>query len=363
MLPGESKALRHWTPVHIHLGAIDVTGRVAVLDGQSIKPGESGRVQLVLDHPVGALRGDRLILRDQSAQRTIGGGWIIDPFSPKRGRRTPDRLAVLEAMEVEEADARLSMLLDRASGGIDLQRLATAWNLPSAEAEKLWRSVDMVRTGKPDAPVGFSRAQWAAMQDSALAQLRAWHDKSPDQPGPGEAQLLRTMPQRLREDLFSALVLELIRDKRVLRDGSSLHLPGHRAALAPSDAAMWERILPLLDVDHLRPPRIRELAEELDYDLKPLEQLLMRVTRMGMLYRVADNRYYLPDTLRQLAEIAETVAKSAEDGTFDVRDYRDATGIGRNVTIQVLEFFDKQGFTRRTGDNRAIHQSSAEVFG
>jgi selenocysteine-specific elongation factor len=119
----------------------------------------------------------------------------------------------------------------------------------------------------------------------------------------------------------------------------------------------------LLDVDHLRPPRIRELAEELDYDLKPLEQLLMRVTRMGMLYRVADNRYYLPDTLRQLAEVAEGVAKSAADGTFDVRDYRDATGIGRNVTIQVLEFFDKQGFTRRTGDNRAIHQSSAEVFG
>lgn len=363
LLPGETKALRHWTPVHIHLGAIDVTGRVAILDGWSIKPGESGRVQLVLDHPVGALRGDRLILRDQSAQRTVGGGWIIDPFSPKRGRRTPDRLAVLDAMELDDAGERLSALLDRATDGVDLQRLATAWNLPSAEAEKLWRGVDMVRTGKPDAPAGFSRTRWDAMKDAALERLRAWHDKSPDQPGPGEEQLRRAMPQRLREDLFSALILELIRDKRILRDGSSLHLPGHRAALAPNDAAMWERIRPLLDVDHLRPPRVRELAEELDYDLKPLEQLLMRVTRMGMLYRVADNRYYLPDTLRQLAEIAEGVAKSAADGTFDARAYRDATGIGRNVTIQVLEFFDKQGFTRRTGDNREIQQSSTEVFG
>ncbi|MGD8809772.1 MAG: SelB C-terminal domain-containing protein, partial [Gammaproteobacteria bacterium] len=44
------------------------------------------------------------------------------------------------------------------------------------------------------------------------------------------------------------------------------------------------------------------------------------------------------------------------------RAFRDATGIGRNVAIQVLEFFDKLGLTRRDGDVRRIHRPAAELF-
>ena len=100
VLPGEARALRHWTPVHAHLAAAHSTARVAVLGAGSIAPGDSGRVQVVLDHPLHALAGDRIVLRDQSATRTMGGGTIIDPFSPKRGRARPARLAWLDAIEV-----------------------------------------------------------------------------------------------------------------------------------------------------------------------------------------------------------------------------------------------------------------------
>ena len=100
VLRGEQKPLKHWTPIHLHLGAADVTGRIAVLEGREIAPGESGLVQLVLDEPVGALWGDRLILRDQSARRTIAGGKAIDPFAPARGRARPERLEILKALEI-----------------------------------------------------------------------------------------------------------------------------------------------------------------------------------------------------------------------------------------------------------------------
>ena len=56
--PADSRPLAHWTPVHVHLGAANVLGRVAVLEGAAIAPGESARVQLVLEHPIGAVRGD-----------------------------------------------------------------------------------------------------------------------------------------------------------------------------------------------------------------------------------------------------------------------------------------------------------------
>lgn len=362
VLPGEARPVEHWTPVHVHLGAADVTGRVAVLEGASIAPGASGLVQLVLDRPLGAMRGDRLILRDQSAQRTIGGGAVIDPFSPRKGRRSVSRLSMLAALETEPAEERLKAVLDRSPGGVALNRLMLAWNLDNSRAERLWRGVDMVRMGKPDDPIGISSEHWTALRSSVVEAIRAWHDARPDQPGPGEARLLRLLPQRVAPEVLSALLLDLLREKEIVREGSGISLPGHRPALLAADAELWVRIVDLLDVDNMRPPRVREIAEELDIDLRKLEQLLGRVTRMGLVYRVADNRYYLSDTLRQLGQVAEALSRKSPDAVFDARAFRDASGIGRNVAIQVLEFFDKLGLTRREGDVRRIHRPLSEIF-
>jgi selenocysteine-specific elongation factor len=362
LLPSEARPLAHWSPVHLHLGAADVTGRVAVLEGASIAPGQSGLVQLVLDRPIGAVRGDRLILRDQSAQRTIGGGAVIDPFSPRQGRRSPSRLAYLAALERESAAERLAAVLEEAPAGVSLSRLALAWNLDNAQAESLWRGADMVRVGKPDDPIGIARGHWAAARDAVLDALRQWHDARPDQPGPGEDRLRRQLPQRVPAEVLSALVLDLLRDGKVVREGSAVSLTGHRPALLTADAELWDRVAALLDVDDMRPPRVREIAEQLDVDLRTLEQLLARVTRMRMVHRVADNRYYLTETLRRLARVAETLARESPEGIFDARAFRDASGIGRNVAIQVLEFFDGLGLTRREGDARRIHRPAAEVL-
>ena len=50
-------------------------------------------MQLVLEQPIAAAAGDRFVLRDTSAQRTIGGGRFLDLRAPARKRRTPERLA------------------------------------------------------------------------------------------------------------------------------------------------------------------------------------------------------------------------------------------------------------------------------
>lgn len=362
LLPSEERPLAHWSPVHLHLGAADVTGRVAVLEGQSIGPGESGLVQLALDRPLGALRGDRLILRDQSARRTIGGGAVIDPFSPRQGRRTQHRLAMLRALEKEPAASRVAAVVEESPAGVQLNRLALAWNLDNAQSEALWRGADMVRLGRPDDPIGMANRHWRAARDAVLESLRRWHDAHADQPGPGEDRLRRMLPQRVSPEVLSALVLDLLREGKVAREGSGISLAGHRPALLAADAALWDRVATLLDVSDMRPPRVREIAEELDVDLRTLEQLFARVTRMRMVHRVADNRYYLTETLRQLGQVAESIAGKSPDGMFDARTFRDASGIGRNVAIQVLEFFDGLGLTRREGDARRIHRPAAEVF-
>ncbi|MEL0020491.1 MAG: selenocysteine-specific translation elongation factor [Rickettsiales bacterium] len=363
VLRSEKRPLKHWSPMHLHLAAADVTGRVAILEGREIAPGESGLVQLVLDEPIGALWGDRLILRDQSARRTVAGGTVVDPFSPARGRARPERLETLKALEISDPAKALSALLDQAPAGVELEPFARARNLTPAEAADLWRKAPMNRVGRPEAPIGVAENRWTTLSDEAAAALAAWHKAHPGDPGPTEDQLRRRMPVRVPADLFAALLLGLINGQKIARDGATLRLPAHRAAMSDAETTLWEKVRPMMEEGGLRPPRVREIAEDLNQAPQVIERFLFRAARLGIVHAVAKNRFYPPATMRDMGRIAERLAAKAEDGVFSAADFRDATDIGRNVTIQVLEYFDRSGFTQRVGEGRKIRKPVDEVYG
>lgn len=123
LLPGE-RTFEHFHPVHLHLGTQDVIARVALLQGPRLSPGERMFAQLLINAPVHAVKGDRLILRDSSAQRTLGGGTVLDPFAPARQRRSPERLAQLQTLALSVSlEQALPALLNHSPGGLDPQRL------------------------------------------------------------------------------------------------------------------------------------------------------------------------------------------------------------------------------------------------
>ena len=363
VLKSEGRALAHWTPVHVHLGAAETTGRVAVLGAAAIAPGESGLAQIVLDHPIGAVHGDGLILRDQSAQRTIGGGTVIDLFPPSRGRAKPDRLAFLAAMEDADDGTALTALLDAMPNGLHLGRFATARNLTPADMETLAELVPMKTVRTESGALGFSDLRWASVRSAVLAGLAAWHKKSPDTVGPGENRILAGTGIRLPAEAAVAIAAELVREGVIVKEGMGVRLPSHRPSLQGADATNWKKIKPLLLDGGLRPPVVTDIAEEIGGEPKKIESLLVRAGRHGLVVRIAKNRFYPPETLRDLAEIAEKVAAGTEDGLITAATFRDATDIGRNLAIEVLEFFNKVKFTRRVGDAHQVIRPAAEAFG
>jgi len=359
LLPGEPRPLRHWTPVHLHIGAADIAARVAVLEGRQIAPGTTALVQLVLDQPTGAVADDRFILRDQSARRTMAGGRVIDPFAPGRGRSRPERLEILAAMEKEDPAAALAALLAVSPDGVELARFARARNLTAAEAEALWRAVPMVRVGRGDAATGLPAARWTALADETLAALKSWHAETPDQPDLAESALRRRLQRPPPAALFSELVAALVADGRMQAANMRLSLPDHRASMAPADAKLWARLEPVLDEAGLRPPTVAELAEDTGQPAVQLTRFLRRIAAMGLVVAVADNRYFTPGAVRALADIAERIAPG---GGLTAAAFRSESGIGRNLAIEVLEFFDKAGFTRRVGNAREIRRPADAVF-
>ena len=330
------QALKHWMPVHVHLGAADVLGRVAILEEKEIAPGKAALVQLVLEKPIGALRGDGFIVRDQSSRSTLGGGTVIDVFPPARGRAKPERLAHLAAMEIDDDARALEALLAQSPGGVDLARFAANRNLGAMSG---WR---------------FSDAHWRALREKALATIAAWHARSPDTVGPPEDRILEGM--RLPRETILALAEELAREGAIVREALGVRLPSHRVELSAPDMALWKKTEPALEAAGLRPPPLAELAASLRVDAKKLEAALSRAARQGMVVRVSKNRFFLPAALRRLEEMAR--AEMQAGGSITAAAFRDRSGIGRNLTIEVLEYFDRIRFTRRVGDARVIRGQS-----
>lgn len=363
ILEAEKNPIMHWTPVHIHIGAKDTTGRLAVLEQNRLAPGQNGLVQLVLDEKIGCLHGDRLIIRDQSARRTIAGGMVLDPFAKVRGRRKPGRLMQLRALDFNDSTKALKNLLECQSNGVNLTQFKLSWNLSDDEAVLLWNRSAMVCVGNVGREVGIALKFWASLKSEIIDGLEAWHKRWPDRPGPEKERLRRSIKTNVMEQIYSEALVDLIKRGLVVRNGAILCLPGYRPEFEGNFASLWERVAKLLANETLRPPRVREIAAEVNVELKHLEILLSRAAAMGLVYRIADNRYFLAETVQALAEIAAQLANEADDRMFSVKHYRDNTAIGRNLAIEVLEFFDKKKFTKRHENKRTVECLPQEIFG
>jgi selenocysteine-specific elongation factor len=85
--------------------------------------------------------------------------------------------------------------------------------------------------------------------------------------------------------------------------------------------------------------------------------------RRGEVDEIALDHFFLADTVAEMAEIAIDVARQADDGRFNAAEFRDRLENGRKVAIQILEYFDRQGFTMRRGDWRRINSNRTSMFG
>ncbi len=223
LLASEAHPLKHWSPVHVHMGAAHVMGRVALLESDKLAPADTALAQLVLEEKVGALAGDRVILRDPSATRTIAGAMVIDPFGPPRNRRAERRLAQLGALAEADGEA-LARLLRLDTGHVDLARFGQSRNLRPAEVEKLLQAAEGVGL----AGFGFLATTLAQARQDVVDTLKAFHESKPDAPGLQAERLRVGLKQRWPAPVFQALLDQEVRAKTVVVDGPSCGCPAIR---------------------------------------------------------------------------------------------------------------------------------------
>lgn len=355
VLATEPGALRHWTPVHIHSAANHLTGRVATLEADRIEPGARGLVQLVMSRPINLCRADRLIIRDQAATRTIGGGVIVDPDSPPRGRKRPERLEHLKALLADSVEVRLKQCLEAHPDGLDALAFRNAENLTLQQWRKLTDNTPgLVMHGS----WMVSAKDFDRLGKLLLDGLERWHNEHARSAGASRQQLAEMSERHIAREMTDPLIAQLVEAGKLTVSGNVYALPGHAIHLTPQDARLWARLQPILESHTTRPPVVHELARQVAHSHTEVQKVLLQCLQMGYVVRPVANRFFVPQALATLQQAAREVAELADDGMFTVKQYRDATDIGRNLSIEILEYFDRTGFTSRIGDKRKLADRS-----
>ena len=359
LLPEEARALKHWTPVHVHVGAVDVTGRVSLLDDAALEPGNAALAQLVLDADIGAVHGDRFVIRDQSASRTLGGGHVIDPAPPRRGARTPARRQYLGLMDQPDAGAALAALIEAFPSGIDLDAFGLARNLTAAESLNLRKHYAIVEVRTGTILIGIAASHWETLQAGLESQIAEYQRLHADSPGATIDEILRLQKDLQRRNLGRAAMLALVEAGRLKRYGQLLHLPGHEVRLTETEEARWLQIQAVLEAAGHDQPRLNDLAARLELPPEILAPLLAKLGHAGRLRRVSKAYFMLPHIVARLAGAARAAADSHAGKLLTVGNFREATKVSRHMVMPLMEFFDKAGFTRRVKDGRQIRPDTS----
>jgi len=345
-LLADAQPLKAWTPLHVHIGAAHRTAHAVPLDADVLEPGRRGRVQLVFDAPLHAVPGDRFVVRNAAATHTLGGGVVLDPFGAARKRRSAARLAWLDALAHYVDDGDAGALVAASPAGLaasDLTRLTQA----RADALALPDTILRLPLAGGDtlfiAPTGL-----APLEARALASLTDFHARQPDDAGPETYRLKRMVAPDLPDTLWSGLVARMLGAGAIRKTGHSLHLPAHSVALSPAEEALAARLLPALEAGRYDPPWVRDLARDFGLPELDVRALLRKLARAGQANQVVPDLFYHPARLAELAHIVAGLADA------QAASFRDATGLGRKRAIQILEFFDRVGYTRRVRNSHLV---------
>lgn len=361
VLPGEKAPITQWMPVHLHHGSGEMLARVVLLSDDPIAQGGEGLVQLVPERPIAANSGDRFVIRDTSARRTLGGGVFIDLRAPSRRRRGPERLARIAAQEGHDDSAVLRALLDLPPGHIDPADFARDRGIAPAAMAQLLAEIDLVSIAADGRVVVMARQRAAVLMSNILETLGNFHAANPHLVGMGLERLRQITDPQFLAPGFRAFLNSAPMGGQVALDGAWVRMATHELRLDPKSEAAWITIAPMLaGAARFRPPRVRDIATLQGGSEGEIREIFQSLSRMGQVHEIGKDHFFLRDTMGEMVDI---IAELSVDGAwFNAADFRDRVENGRKVAIEILEFFDRHGLTIRRGDQRRLNPRRRNLF-
>jgi selenocysteine-specific elongation factor len=362
-LPTARKDLKNRTQVRVHLGTREIVGRVLLLEAETLKPGETGHIQLLLQDPVAVWPGDRYVIRSYSPITTIGGGTILSNAPKKRKRSLErdreDNRAHFAALKTADNEQKLLLLIAECGRqGITADQLAARTGTFSKKLKKILQHP--ISTGALQVVDSESQRLLAAsvaetVNQQILDLMAAFHRKNPLKTGLAKEELRSQLRPPVDQRILHALLGSLVKKGLIEQSGAEVKLTGYTVTLEINEQEMEEKIGNLYRDAGLIPPNLKEvLAEFTEFPERQIRQVIDLLLAKGALIKINESLCFHAPAIAKLQE--DVVAFIRREGEIDAPRFKELTGLTRKFSIPLLEYFDKIKLTIRIDDKRVLRK-------
>lgn len=339
------RRIKHWSSVHVYHHTDHTEGRLVLLNSNSIEPGSESIASLVCEKPMQFKEGDRLILRDRDLSRTIGGATVLSHESIQNRRSFRAQTAYLELLKDNIKANRISQtLFIRARQ--DLVNIDQFRRFAFCTREQLESTIDSNQFVNSDGHV-LAAPALDEIAANLLEKLETYHREFPRREGATIEELASDSKPSMASIQFT--FNELIKREKVRSIGGRYTLSSHTALAIDYDKNLFSKVEPMFSAE--QPVSLGDVAKRLKIPFHQIERAMRPMMAAGVLVQINKNRYLTPARLSQLQHTASTLASVKP---FTVREFRDASGLGRNTVIDLLEYFDRQRITQRRDETRVM---------
>lgn len=354
LVNSQEKPLKNRARVKVYHGTSEKLGRVNILDKEKIHPGEESFVQLMLEKPLVAARGDRFVIRSYSPMLTIGGGQIIEPNAKKLRRFRAETIKLLQAKLQGSPEELVEQYLSSVKKACSTSEIAAAASILEEQAlqacKKLKKEDRVLELIIENETRYISGTHFKEIDKSLFKKLSDYHKKYYLRPG--------VPKEELRSSLFSAWTSRQFNDllSYFLAEGKIKIINGYVSLqdFEPAPSAEEEKIIVKLIEEYkksgLKPPTWSEMTANLKVSQEKLSELKMYLLNFAEITKIT------PEILFHKKSVDDARCKLEEylsvHGEITVAEARDLLQGTRKYILPLLEYFDTVGFTKRVGDKR-----------
>lgn len=360
LLSDSPRTLRNYNRVRFHLGTDESLGRVFLLDRDELLPGEEGYVQIAMEKPIVAYKGDPFVVRYYSPVHTIGGGTVIDPVAPKQKRFRED---VLEAMAIKEEGSLYDLLLRELENSdwqpLSADALAKATGSDAAaiaDALQQLADDDLIVDLSGRGEQYISRRGLRGIRERIKTTIEQQQEQYPLRCAFPREELRSRYYKTLNAKAFNQLLRFMEEEGQIVSQDTLVRLPDGAPRIDAATQRQLDDIVARLDTGDARfsPPSADELAAALALPEADLNELLNYLTEQGQIIKAADKVWFSAAAVQEAKQRMEKYFATEKELTMATA--RDLLGSSRKYVLPLIEYLDRTRFTRRVGDVRMRYQ-------
>ncbi|MGV8075315.1 MAG: selenocysteine-specific translation elongation factor [Syntrophobacteraceae bacterium] len=360
MLPGIPRPLKNRAKIRFHTGTAEHLGTAVLLDAEELAPGEEGFVQIRLDQPVAALRGDRFVVRSYSPVQTIGGGAILHPLPAKH--KGQDKIVAARSLrtllEGDEPSIILWHIRDAGPAGVSEDELRLRVNLaPKLVERNLQQFMNQKKAILYDKDNRrlLHPETLESLKNTVLQALIDYHRRFPLKTGMPKEELAAQLPRQVDAKLYNFVLRQLTEETQIALEMEWVRLASHKIDLTSDEETIRRDIEKAFLAAGLQPPFIKDIIEKMPGSPRRHRDVIEWIIAQGILVRVKEDLFFHSAVIEELQK--RLIAYLKENGEITAPQFKDMTQASRKYAIPLLEYFDAQKLTIRIGDTRRLRES------